>query len=124
MIDNPVVKGNDYRTWNFTLGTSADYRIVASEEGFNPSTIDRAYRLVEEARQAGEPVTVTGKLRVGPYSRLESGMELELISIRYRDTEINTDKGPFVNRYYYPYQGPLFLHFGFHHGHHDHHGHH
>lgn len=119
VLENSAPQGDDYRTWSFSIGESADYRIMASEEGFNPSTIDKAYRLVEEARRAGKPVTVTGKLRVGPYRELESGTELELVSIRYRDTEINTDRGPFVNRYYYypySYHGPFFLHLGHHHG--------
>jgi len=113
-------KYNDYRTWIFSIGTSANYQIMASEEGFNPSTIEKAYSLVEEAHRAGEPVTVTGKLRVGPYRELESGMEVELVSVRYRDTEINTDRGPFVGHYYYPYYypRPVFLHFGYYHHYH------
>lgn len=120
IIDNPRPQGSTYRTWSFTVGGNADYRIMVSEEGYNPSTIDRAYYLVEEARKAGEPITITGKLRVGPYRELESGMAIELKSVQYRDTRINTDKGPFVRNYNYPYyRGPVFLHFGYHY----HHGH-
>ena len=120
VLENSPPRGDDYRTWIFSIGTSANYQIMASEEGFNPATIEKAYRLVEEARRTGEPVTVTGKLRVGPYRELESGMEVELVSVRYRDTEINTDRGPFVGRYYYPYYypGPVFLHFGYYHHYH------
>ena len=73
---------------------------MASEEGFNPSTIEKAFHLVEKARQAGDAVTVTGRLRVGPYREIQSGMEVELDSVRYRDIEIRTDKGPFVRTYY------------------------
>lgn len=129
VVDNPPPQGDDYRTWSFTVGGAGDYRIIASEEGFNPSTIDKAYNLVEEARKAGEPVTITGRLRVGPYRELEAGMEIELVSVLYRDAEINTDKGPFVRGYYYYphyYHGPVYLHFGYHYygGHRRHHRHH
>ncbi len=123
VLENSPPQGDDYRTWSFTIGTSAGYRIMASEEGFNPSTIEKAYLLVEDARRAGEPVTVTGRLRVGPYRELESGMEVELVSVRYGAIGIRTDKGPFVRRYsYYPYYSPFYLHFGYYHhyGHHHH----
>jgi hypothetical protein len=121
VAQNPPPQGDDYRTWSFTVNGSSEYRLLASEEGFNPSTIEKAYHLVEEARLAGEPVTITGKLRVGPYGELESGMEIELVSVRYRYTEIRTDKGPFIHYPYY--HGPVFLHFGYyyHHGHSHHH---
>lgn len=123
VIDNPPPRGDDYRTWSFTLDGTGDRHIVASEEGFNPSTIDKAYYLVEKARKAGEPVSVTGKLRVGPHNELGAGMQIELVGVRYGGTEIRTDKGPFVNRYYYG--PPVFFHFGYfyHHGHHRHHRH-
>lgn len=129
VIENPPPRGDNYRTWSFTIGSLAaeglgEYRIMASEDGFNPSTIDKAYYLVEGARKDGEPLAITGKLRVGPYGELVSGIEIELVSVRYHGTEINTDKGPFVGGYYYPYyyRGPIFLHFG--HYRHYGHGHH
>jgi hypothetical protein len=127
VLENHPPKGDNYRTWSFEIGKDDDHRITASEEGYNPSTIDRAYYLVEEAQKSGEPITITGKLRVGPYQALESGMEIELISVRYRGMEIKTDKGPFVRDYYYPYyHGSLFLHYGhqYHRGRHYRHGHH
>ena len=117
---NPAPKGDIYRTWSFTIGGDRNHRITASEQGYNPSTIDRAYHLVEEARKSGEPITIVGRLRVGPYQALESGMEIELQSVRYRGMEIKTDKGPFVRDYYPYYHGSLFLHFG----HYHHYGHH
>jgi hypothetical protein len=121
VAQNPPPQGDDYRTWSFTVNGSGEYRLMASEEGFNPSTIDKAYYLVEDARNASEPVTITGRLRVGPYRELKSGMEIELVSVRYRDTEIRTDKGPFIHYPYY--HGPVFLHFGYYHhyGHSHHH---
>ena len=120
VIENPPPRGDRYRTWSFTIGEPGAYRIVVTEEGFNPSTIDKAYRLVEDARSAGEQVTITGKLRVGPYHELESGIEIELVSVRYLDSEISSDKGPFVGGAYYPYsyRGPIFLHFGYYQRHH------
>jgi hypothetical protein len=122
VAQNPPPQGGDYRTWSFTVNGSGNYRLMASEEGSNPSTIDKAYLLVEDARKAHEPVTITGKLRVGPYRALKAGMEIELVSVRYRGTAIYTDKGPFV---YYPYYtGPVFLEFGYYyHSGHSHHHH-
>jgi len=124
VLENQPPRGDEYRTWAFSIGSSQTYRIMASEEGFNPSTIEKAYHLVEEARRTGEAVTVTGRLRVGPYQELRSGMEIELDSVRYRDIEIRTDKGPFVRtRYpYYPYSlhyyyGPPYWHYGFYYHH-------
>lgn len=117
VVENPPPQGDAYRTWTFIVGSSGTYRIVVSEQGFNPSTIEKAYRLVEEARRAGDEVTLTGRLRVGPYREIESGIEVELDSVRYRGTEIRTDKGPFVRhyRYYYPYyyDGPPMWHYGY-----------
>lgn len=105
VLENSPPQGDEYRTWSFVIGSARAYKVTASEEGFNPSTIEKAYRLVEEARKARDEVTVTGTLRVGPYGEIESGMEIDLDSVRYRDTEINTDRGPYV-RYYYPYYYP------------------
>jgi len=118
VLENSPPQGDVYRTWAFSIGASSAYRILATEEGYNPATIEKAYRLVEEARNAGDAVTVTGTLRVGPYRELESGVELELVSVRYGSTEINTDRGPFGRRDYHPYHGSLFLHFGHHDRHH------
>ena len=120
VLDNPPPKGDNYRTWSFVIGMDDNHRITVSEEGYNPSTIDRAYYLVEEAQRSGEPITITGRLRVGPYRALESGMEIELVSVRHRGIEIRTDKGPFVRDYYPYYHGSLFFHFG----HYRHYGHH
>ena len=121
ILENRPPQGDEYRTWTFSIGSSETYRIMASEEGFNPSTIEKAYHLVEQARQAGDAVTVTGKLRVGPYREIQSGMEVELDSVRYRDTEIRTDRGPFVRTYYpYDYYWPPFWSPGFHHHHYHH----
>ncbi|GAB4351493.1 MAG: hypothetical protein Kow0099_35520 [Candidatus Abyssubacteria bacterium] len=122
VLENSPPEGDEYRTWSFVVGGENTYRIRASEEGFNPSTIQKAYHLVEDARKVGGEVTVVGKLRVGPYQELETGMEIDLETVSYAGTAINTDKGPFVrNYYYYPYSyypGPFFLHSGFHFHHH------
>ncbi|MBI4832076.1 MAG: hypothetical protein HY801_11110 [Candidatus Lindowbacteria bacterium] len=59
-------------------------------------------------RYLAEPLTVTGKLRVGPYREIGAGMEIDLDSVRYKEMQIRTDQGPFVqDYYYYPYHGPL-----------------
>ena len=94
VLSNSPPQGDRYRTWIFIIGASDSYRIMATEEGFNPSTIEKAYRLVEDAREAGDEVTVTGKLRVGPYHEMESGMEIELDSVRYGDDAVGRGHKP------------------------------
>lgn len=117
VLENNPPQGDEYRTWSFVLGGPETYRITASEEGYNPSTIDKAYRLVEQARREGGKLTVTGRLRVGPYREIRKGTEIELDSVSYAGAQIGTDRGPFVRHYYYPYyyHGPFFFHYGFHH---------
>jgi hypothetical protein len=68
---------------------------MAVETGFNPETIERAYRLVDSARLRGEQVTVTGKLKDS-----KSGLKLDLDSVRYGSAIVKTDEGPFVEDYY------------------------
>ena len=41
VLENSPPRGDDYRTWIFSIGTSANYQIIASEEGFNPATIEK-----------------------------------------------------------------------------------
>ncbi|RJP63952.1 MAG: hypothetical protein C4532_20190 [Candidatus Abyssobacteria bacterium SURF_17] len=106
VIENPPPQGDEYRTWSFVIGSS-DGNLRVSEEGFNPSTLEKAHRLVEQARLANEPVTIAGRLRIGPYQEIVSGTEIDLESVRYKDTEINTDKGPFTKHYYPHYYEPL-----------------
>ncbi len=115
VLENFPPRGDEYRTWSFFIGSADDSRIMVSEEGFNPSTIEKAYRLVEEARTNGDEITITGTVRVGPYREFESGMEVELDSVRYRGIIINTDRGPYVGDYYpyhyYHYYRPPFWHY-------------
>jgi len=47
VLENSPPQGDEYRTWTFVVGSSGVYRVMASEEGFNPATIEKAYRLVE-----------------------------------------------------------------------------
>lgn len=106
IVENSTPQGHEYKTWSFVLGASTGQKLPVDREGFNPATIMKAYDLVEKARMAGEAVTVVGKLR-----ETDSGLELQLASIRYGDTQINTNEGPFVQTVYeddcYP-GGPLF----------------
>ncbi len=120
VLDNPPPAGNTYRTWSFVTGSPESGSIMVYKSGYNPSTIDKAYKLVEEARQAGQPVTITGKVRVGPYGALRSGMEIDLETVSYNGTEINTRSGPYVGGYYYSpyfYAGPTFFIVDHHHHH-------
>ena len=117
VIDNPPPTGDLYRTWTFVIGHPEKGRILVTEAGYNPATINKAYHLVDEAERAGAPVTVTGKLRIGPYESLRSGAELDLDSVSYGNTTIDTDEGPYTGGYYSPYyyspyyyRGPLLWH--------------
>jgi hypothetical protein len=117
VLENYAPGGDEYRTWTFFMGLSGNSRIMLSEEGFNPSTIEKAYQLVEEARREGDEITVTGRLRVGPYEEFKSGKVIELDSVRYRDVEINTDMGPYVGDYYpyyYHYYPPPYWYYRHH----------
>lgn len=120
VIQNTAPRGDEYRTWTSIIGSSESYQIMLSEEGFNPATIEKAYLLVEEARKKGDPITVTGRLRVGPYQDIESGLEIEVDSIQYKNVRIGTDRGPFVREYYYHpyyYHGPILWPYRYHHHH-------
>jgi hypothetical protein len=112
VLSNPPPSGDLYRTWNFQIGTPELGRIMVTESGYNPATINKAYYLVDEAAKAGEPVTVTGTLRVGPYKSLKGGAEIQLRTVTYRNVTIDTSEGPYVggyySPYYYPYYSPFF----------------
>jgi hypothetical protein len=95
IAENAVPKGGEYRTWSFVLDSCGKGVLSVKENGFNPETIEKAYRLVEKARLKGDKVTVTGKLEESKW-----GMALMLTSVRYGDTQINTDEGPFVEDIY------------------------
>jgi hypothetical protein len=121
VLENPPPSGDLYRTWTFLIGHPERGRILVTEAGYNPATISKAYRLVDEAMRAGEPITVTGKLRIGPYESLRAGAEIELKSVSYGGTTIDTDEGPYVGGYYSPYyyspyyyRGPYLWGHGFH----------
>jgi hypothetical protein len=103
VLDNPSPTGDLYRTWTFVLGGSEEGQITASEAGYNPATIDKAYHLVEQAKKAGAPVTVTGELKVGPHKALRRGAEIDLHSVSYAGRTIETDEGPYVDGFYAPY---------------------
>jgi len=93
---NMVPEGGEYRTWTFVLDACrAGKGLKVAESGFNPETIEEAYRLVEEARLRGDQLTVTGKLEKG-----DLGMQLALDSVTYGDVRVKTDEGPFVEDYY------------------------
>lgn len=103
ILNNPAPSGDLYRTWNFTIGSHEGERIRVTKAGYNPATIDKAYRLVSEAVKAGQPVTITGTLRVGPYKSLKQGAEIALRSVTYENVTIDTDAGPYTDGFYYPY---------------------
>ncbi len=109
VFQNPPPMGSTYLTWDFTLGSSETGIIRVTKAGYNPATIDSAYRLVEEARWAGQPVTIAGKLRVGPYRALRSGIEVELYTVGYNGVVIDTNRGPYADAYYPYYYPPPFF---------------
>ncbi|MBI4831973.1 MAG: hypothetical protein HY801_10565 [Candidatus Lindowbacteria bacterium] len=96
IAQNMVPNGGEYRTWSFFLDSCGTLGgLEAVESGFNPETIENAYRLVEKAPLKGDKITVTGKVEES-----DTGFRLELASVRDADTQINTDEGPFVENYY------------------------
>ncbi len=97
--ENTYPRGDEYKKWQFVLG-SDKAGIVVYEMGFNPATIVKAYYLVEEARKAGENVTVVGKFHAKPYERSEHGVKMQVDSVRFGDKVIHTDQGEFVPYYY------------------------
>ncbi|RJP15643.1 MAG: hypothetical protein C4520_19930 [Candidatus Abyssobacteria bacterium SURF_5] len=103
VLENPPPSGDLYRTWTFLVGHPDIGRILVTEAGYNPATINKAYHLVEEAAQAGEPVTITGELRVGPHRSLKAGAEIDLRSVSYQGITIDTNEGPYVGGFYSPY---------------------
>jgi hypothetical protein len=91
VAENQVPQGDEYRTWDFVLDSCDHGKLTVKEEGFNPAKIEEGYYLVEKARLEGDPVTVVGTVR-----KTDSGLRMELASVRYEDTVVNTDTGPFV----------------------------
>jgi len=99
VMENPAPTGAEYKKWTFTVG-SAGERLAAYEKGFNPATIMKAHYLVERARLEGGEVVLSGKIRAAKNDIGKSGVKLQLDSVRYKDTLVKTDVGPFVEEEY------------------------
>lgn len=93
VVENSALQKGEFKRWTFTVG-GADHKLAAYESGFNPATITEAHGFVEKAREAGEEITITGKLKDG-----KSGLFVRLDSVRHGDTTIDTDAGPFAEDY-------------------------
>ena len=94
VVENSAPTGAEFKRWSFTAGSS-DHKLSVSEAGFNPATIMDAHGLVEQARRAGDEITVAGTLKTA-----ESELIMKMDSVLYGDTRINTDEGPFVDEFY------------------------
>jgi hypothetical protein len=112
VLENPSPQGDVYRTWNFIIGSPETGRVLVTEAGYNPSAINKAYTLVQEAKTDGQPITVTGKVRVAPHKALQTGTEIDLRSVTYKGTTVTLEEGPFGTAYYpYPelwYARPMY----------------
>ena len=97
VADNPTPTGAQFKRWAFTVASNDADHLRVYENGFNPATILKAHYLVEEARKAGGQVILTGKLRAGHGWHEDSGMKLQLDSVRYGGNTVLTDVGPFVD---------------------------
>ncbi|RJP67369.1 MAG: hypothetical protein C4532_14810, partial [Candidatus Abyssobacteria bacterium SURF_17] len=97
IAENSAPVGAEFRKWSFVLDSCGKGGLVVEEEGFNPATIEKAYRLIEEARLKGDEVTVAGKLEEDP----DAGFRMKVVWVRYGDTKVNTDEGPFAEAYYW-----------------------
>ncbi|GAB4345296.1 MAG: hypothetical protein Kow0099_25420 [Candidatus Abyssubacteria bacterium] len=91
VAENRVPEGEKYQMWSFVVDSCEHGMLTVVEEGFNPARIEEGYYLVEKARREGDPVTVSGTIE-----RTDSGLKMELTSVRYGDTVVHTDTGPFV----------------------------
>jgi hypothetical protein len=91
VLENPAPQGAEFKAWDFVVGR-AGHGLPVYEKGFNPAVIVRAHRLVEQARLAGDDITITGTLKHGAY-----GPIVRLDSVRYGDAAMATDVGPFVD---------------------------
>ncbi|UCD58376.1 MAG: hypothetical protein JSV16_04470 [Candidatus Hydrogenedentota bacterium] len=93
VIDYEPARGDAYRTLQFTLGLGPDEKILVFSAGYTADAIAKASKLVEEAFRAREPITVAGKLRVGPEAETVGGVELRLERVEYRGRKIDVTRG-------------------------------
>lgn len=88
-----VVQGDMYATWSLTLASNGE-EIVCHEEGWNTGVIRQAWDLAERARERGEEVSVTGRVRMR-YREMVHGERVDLRSIAYKSQLLQTDYGDF-----------------------------
>ncbi len=86
-------RGDAYRTLHFTIGYGPDEKIAVFSSGYTADAIAKASALVEEAFDAGEPLTVVGKLKVAPDAKTTAGAELRLESVEYKGQKIDVRRG-------------------------------
>jgi hypothetical protein len=90
VLDYKPAQGDIYRTLFFTLGRQPEGELLVVGTGYTAEAIAKASFLVEQAFEAHEPITVSGKLKLPK----NAPPELRLESIRYKGQEIKTTKGP------------------------------
>jgi len=93
VFDYEPARGDVYRTLYFTVGSSPEEKIGVGCEGYTAGAIEKASRLVEQAFEAREPITVVGKVRIETKDDTISRHELQLESVRYREQEIVVTRG-------------------------------
>ncbi|RJP16046.1 MAG: hypothetical protein C4520_18695 [Candidatus Abyssobacteria bacterium SURF_5] len=94
VVLNPEPEGGEYKKWEFTIGSQQE-QLKVERKGFNPAVIVKGYQSAEEARRAGETVSLSGHLE-----RTATGPILELESLEYKGTTIHMNEGPFVDTVY------------------------
>ena len=88
--DYKPAQGDVYRTLVFTLGRQPGRELLVVGTGYTAEAIAKASFLVEQAYEANEPITVSGKLKLPK----NAPPELRLETIRYKSQEIKVNKGP------------------------------
>jgi hypothetical protein len=90
VLDYKPAQGDVYRTLIFTLGPHPEGELLVVGTGYRAEAIAKASFLVEQAYEANEPITVSGKLKLPK----NAPPELRLETIRYKGQEIKVNKGP------------------------------
>jgi hypothetical protein len=93
VIDYEPARGDTYRTLLFTLGVGPTKKIPVFASGYTAEAIAKASQLVGEAHTANQPLTVTGKMKIGKTENDPAAAELRLESVEYAGRKVDVKHG-------------------------------
>ena len=93
VLDYEAPRGDAYRTFSFTVGLRPDEKIEVVCSGYTAGAIEKAARLVGEAFEAREAITVVGKVKIDSRAGAIPAYELKLESVHYKGQEIVITRG-------------------------------